>query len=238
MTRAWFRRRLDTDPRRWVLLLAAMEGLGAYALKSTDKPLFFESGVGTLVLVAFLTLAPALGVLGMLAHGRLLWWTGKLLGGRARPHEIHAAFAWSELPFVVAVLPVLIAIALRATAALVHPLPVAAQVMADLATAAIDYLAFAAAMGAIAGAVLYVRFVGEAQGFGAGRAVANHLLAAVVGLAILFGGIAAGAWLSPAAAAPVAIAVGLATSGTLVAAVELAVRVASRRAGSGPTPAI
>jgi hypothetical protein len=236
MTRAWFRRRLDTDPRRWVLLLAAIEGLGAYALKSTDKPLFFESGVGTLVLLAFLALAPALGVVGMLAHGRLLWWTGKVLGGRARPHEIHAAFAWSELPFVVAVMPLVIAIALRTAAALVHPLPGVARVMADLAIPATEYLAAAAAMGAFAGIVLYVRFLGEAQGFGAWRALANHLLAAAVGLALLFGGIAVGARLSPGSAHPVVIAIGLAASGALAAVIEVAVRVASRRAERGPAP--
>lgn len=236
MTRAWFRRRLDTDPRRWVLLLAALEGLGGYALRSTEKPALLESGVGIAMWLAFGALAPALGVLGVLAHGRLLWWTGKLLGGRARPCEIHAAFAWSELPFVVAVAPMVIAIPFRAAAALMDPVPPSVQLGADLLDAATGPFSLLAAAAAIAGALFYVRFLGEAQGFRAGRAIANHVLAIVVGVAILVGAIAVGAWALPGSIGLVRLLVGIATAVVLALAIEMAVRVGSQRTTRAAAP--
>jgi hypothetical protein len=138
--RAWFRARLDRDPRRWVLALAALEGLGAFVLNLQEKRAsFYGRGVGLVVLLGFSLLLPAVGVLGMLAHGRLLLWSGRLLGGRAAPRDIHAA-------------------------------------------------------------LLYVLFLAEAQRFSAWRGLANHLLAGLLGLALLAGGVAAayGLWRSAA----------------------------------------
>jgi hypothetical protein len=191
MTRAWFRRRLDDDPRRWVLLLAALAGPSAFALNATGHADLVERGPARGILLLMGAFMPVAGVLGMLAHGRLLWWTGRILGGRARPAEIHAAFAWSELPFVVAAAPLVVSIPLRLAAQALDPRSAVLQFALDLLHAASGALVVAAALAAVAGGVVHVRFLGEAQGFGAGRACANHVLALFAGLALFAIGVAA-----------------------------------------------
>lgn len=236
MTRAWFRRRLDTDARRWILLLAALEGIGAYALSSSNKPRLLESGAGVALWLGFAALAPALGILAMLGHGRLLWWTGKLLGGRATPPELHAAFAWSQAPFVVAVAPLVFAIPLRSAALLMDPVPEFVRLGAGLmgtATAVFEVIAVAASL---TGQVLYVRFLGEAQRIRAGRAIANHVLAACAGLAIFIGAYAVSAWVVPGSMPLVRLPIGIATAIVLAIAAETAVRIAARRARCTVSP--
>jgi Yip1-like protein len=229
--RAWFRARLDRDPRRWVVAIAGLEGLAAFTVNLQEKrDTFYGRGVGLAVLLAFCVLLPALGALGMLAHGRLLLWTGKLLGGRAAPREIHAAFAWSQLPLVVAALPLVAEIPLRAAAAEAEPVPGWLDAaLAGLEGAAEALLALAV-LAALAGLVLYVKFLAEAQRFSAWRALANHVLAALLGVALLLGGAAAahGLWRGAGPYQLVPLALALTVAAPL--AVERAVVLRRRRA--------
>ncbi len=233
--RAWFRARLDRDPRRWVLALAALEGLGAFAVNLQEKrEQLYGRGWGLAMLLAFSVVLPAMGVLGMLAHGRLLLWTGTLLRGRAVAREIHAAFAWSQLPFVVVALPLVLEIPLRAAAAEADPAPRwLAAALAGLSEAAGALLGLAV-LAALAGAFLYVKFLAEAQRFSAWRALANHLLAGLLGVALLFAGVgvAHAAWRS---AAPwQLIPLSLVVTAGVPLAVERLVLLRRRRAEGAP----
>jgi len=229
VTRAWFRRRLDADPQRWVLLLAALDGLGGYALKAGDDPRLFKSGVSAAIGLAVLTMTPALGVLAMVMHGRTLWWAGRLLRGRARPRDIHAAFAWSQLPFVIAALPLVLGIPLRTAAALMDAPPAGVLLGADLVRASSGPLSVTAGLVALWSVVLYVRFVGEAQGFGTWRAIASHLLAAAMVIALFAAGLAIGALALPGSVGLPHLLAGLAASAVLAAAIEWGVHHAAAR---------
>jgi Yip1-like protein len=233
--RAWFRARLDRDPRRWVLALAALEGLGAYAVNLQEKrELLYGRGAGLALLLAASVVLPATGVLGMLAHGRLLLWTGKLLRGRAVPREIHAAFAWSQLPLVVVALPLVLEVPLRAAAAEADPVPRwLAAALAGLAEASGALLELAA-LAALAGAFLYVKFLAEAQRFSAWRALANHLLGALLGLGLVAGGVGV-AYAARRSAAPwQLVPLSLAVTAGVPLAVERLVILRRRRAAGAP----
>jgi len=182
MTRAWFRRRLDAEPRRWVLFLAALDGLVALALRFDDHGLLDREGPLVIVPALFLVLAPALGVTSMLVHGRLLLWGGRLLGGKALPHQIYAPFAWSQAPFALAGLPFVLAVAVRA---LLQALGTGRSAADDLLRSAAGPLAALAALVALPGAMLYVLYLAEAQAFRVRRALFNHLLGAAILLAIV-----------------------------------------------------
>lgn len=220
--RAWFRARLSRDPRRWVLALAAAEGLVGFADRVEEKPeRLLGSGTGLMVALLFLTVAPALGVIGMLVHGRLLYWSGKLLRGRAAPHQIHAAFAWSQLPLVVIAWPMVLDIALRVVAADAEPVPAGVRLALDLLRAVHGPLELAAGAAALLGVYFYVTFLAEAQQFSAWRALANHLLAILLGLAILVAGIGIG-W--AAGMQGKLVVSGLLAAAVLLIGLELALR--------------
>jgi hypothetical protein len=232
--RAWFRTRLDRDPRRWVLALAALEGLAAFIVNIQEKrALFYGRGMGLAVVLATCVVLPAMGVLGMFAHGRLLLWTGKLLRGGAAAREIHAAFAWSQIPFVAAALPLVAEVPLRAAAAEADPVPAALDAALAALEGASDALLTVAVLAGLAGAFLYVKFLAEAQRFSAWRALANHLLAALLGVAIVAGAVAVphAAWPSaaPWQLAPVALAIAV----VIPLAIEQAVSRRRRAAAAG-----
>lgn len=229
MTRAWFRRRLAVDARRWVLLLAALGGLCAFALQLAQRAELLTPGPALAVLLGFAAIAPATGVLAMLAHGRLLWWTGKILGGRARPEEIHAACAWSELPFVIGAAPLVLAVPLRAAIVQLDPTPPGLQLARELLQGSAGALVAVAGMAAAAGALAYVAFLGEAQGFRWWRAVANHLLAMLAGLGLLGAGAATGVWAVPGRIGATHALTGVAAVAALALGIEAGARASCRR---------
>lgn len=188
--RARFRARLDADPRRWVLAIVALEGMLAPLLNLSEKrDFFFSKGFGAPMLLLMLATMPAFAVMAMLVHGRLLYWTGKPLKGTARPHEIHAAWAWSQLPFVLTAWPLLVELPLRVAAADADPVPGWLQGAIGLAAAAAEPIGWVAAIAAIVGAVLWVQFLAEAQRFSAWRAMANQLMAGLLFIGLLAAGI-------------------------------------------------
>jgi hypothetical protein len=234
--RRWFRDRLEHDPRRWVVLLVALDGLVAPALTLREQRASASGGLlgATLLLhLAFTVTAPLAAVLGMLVHGRLLWWSGKALRGAARPHEIHAACAWAQLPLVLAGWPLLAELPLRIAAADREAVPGALRAALDLADAAARVLAPAVLVAGLLGAVLYVGFLAEAQRFSAWRALANHVLALVLGIALVAGGIGLGLL----AVRQKGVWIGLLGAAALFAAILVVeARLRRRRAVSVPRP--
>lgn len=228
--RARFRARLDRDPRRWVLALAAVEGLLAFALRLQGEHERFGEGVGLIVVMGFFVLLPGFGALTMLVHGRLLHWTGKPLRGRAAPHEIHAAFAWSQFPFIVVAWPLGLEVPLRIAAADADPVPAWLRLALDALGAAGEPLAYASSVAILVGAFLYVKYLAEAQRFSSWRALLNHVLAALAGLGLLAAGFAFGMAFSPKDAFGRILSIAAAFVVLAFLAVELAVRRISRPA--------
>jgi hypothetical protein len=191
--RGWFRHRLDWEPRRWVLFIAAAEGLVGYAGWWVDRTApskleAFWTAVGAL----FLTFAPVGALVMLVVHCRLLYWAGKPLGGRARPFELHAAAAWSALPVALAGWPDV----LRLTVNLVKldrtVMPAWLLFLGDAAEGLARVAHPVQLAAALVSLALYIVFLAEAQQFSKLRAAANQLLAGLLFVALGGSGIALG----------------------------------------------
>ncbi len=193
-----FRARLDRDPRRWVLFIVAMEGLVAAMVNDPEKIDYFLSpryGALVLVFLVLLAVLPGLSILAMLVHGRIAFWTGRLLRGTARPHEIHAAFAWASAPFVAVGSPLLLEVPLRIAAIDRDPVPIWLARSIDIAARVRDPVEWAASIAAVVGLFLWVAYVAEAQRFSSWRAIANILITSALVLLSLIA-IAIALWLA------------------------------------------
>jgi hypothetical protein len=192
-----------------VLLIVALEGMLAPLLNLSEKRDFlFSKGFGPLLMAAMLATLPATAVLTMLVHGRLLCWTGRLLKGSARPFEVHAAFAWSQLPFVLAAWPLLLELPLRLAAADAEPVPAWLERAIEWSEPLAEWVGLVAALAAVAAAVRWIQFLAEAQRFSAWRAIANQLMAGLLLLGLLAAGIALAAAALPQSNAIVYGAIG------------------------------
>jgi hypothetical protein len=234
-----FRARLDREPRRWVLLLSALGAPAFFAVALQERRAFwYGQGVGVAVVLVVAATLPAAGALLMLAHGRLLWWAGRALGGQATPAELHAAHGWAQLPLIVAAAPFVLEIPLRAAAAESDPVPgwlLAVLGWLDRAAPVLEPVALAAA---VAGALLYPKLLAEAQRFSSWRALASQTLAGAAGLALLLGAVAAAGALLPDADAGWQVALAATPlAAVLGIAADLALRALSaRRRGASPPP--
>lgn len=180
------------DPRRWVLALAAAEGLVGFALTYDEK--LSKPGPGYMLLVglAFVLVSPALGVVVLFVQGRILYWGGGLLGGKARPVEIRAAIAWSQWPLLLVGWPAVLHLAARVAIAETEPVPGWLLFLGDLLRALTGWSHKLAVVAGIFGVVLYVRYLAESQGFTGRRAIVSHVLAVVLAVAVLGAGIGLG----------------------------------------------
>jgi hypothetical protein len=139
---------------------------------------------------------------------------------------VHAAFAWSQLPYVAVAWPLLLEAPLRAAAADLDPVPGWLARSIDVAVRVSEVVQWVAGAAAMAGAVLWVSYLAEAQRFSGWRAVANQLLAGAALLALFAGGIALGAAIVPRSNA---IVYGTIAGAAVLAAVGAAVLIARWR---------
>jgi hypothetical protein len=174
-----------------VLALAAAEGLVGFGLTWDEKISKLEPYL-LCVSLGVAVVSPAVAVLAMFAHGRLLLWAGRMLGGKARPVEIHAAVAWSQLPLVLVGWPGVLRIATRAAVVEHDPVPIWLQFLDDLLLWIVGWSHWPTVVAGLLGAVLFVGYLAEAQGFTSRRAFVNVVLASVVGIVVLGAGIGLG----------------------------------------------
>ena len=135
------------------------------------------------LLVMALLVGPLFGILGAYVGGWLLRWSGRLLGGSARPAEIRAAIAWSGVPYVASMLlwiPELLLFGEELFTEATPRLDAAPELQGLLLVfVAVELTA------ALWAFVAFLKCLGEVQGFSAWRALLNLLLPGVlVGVAI------------------------------------------------------
>jgi Yip1 domain len=106
--RATIRSIVDSNPRRYVLLLAITTGItAAFAVLAPGRPVAFTIGSHPIAQtslaswelwgLAKLAGYPLLSIAGLYLTGWLIRWAGGLLGGTATAVEVRAAIAWSML---------------------------------------------------------------------------------------------------------------------------------------------
>ena len=101
---------LATDPRRHVLLLAALGAIGGLVAE------VIEAGHATQLLdwrVAALVAGGGaiVGIVSLYVYGLFFRWSGRWLGGSASPVKVRAALAWGGAPTIIGLAIYLIALA-------------------------------------------------------------------------------------------------------------------------------
>jgi hypothetical protein len=200
--RETIRRIVYYDPKRDVLLLAALQGLVAYlsaalyaflllALISNDyvqAPGTWESDLGSLSSMSFTALTvtfgicaivgPIAGLIGLYLYGWLFRVTGRWLGGQAYPIEVRAALAWSAVPQIWGAILQLLKLILIAYVLYANATNTYVSGSTFLTTVGIFFL-FEFLIG-IWSIIVYLKSLGEVHGFSAWRALG----AASLGIAI------------------------------------------------------
>jgi len=162
---------LTNDPRRHVLLLAALFWIATLALR------LIEIGWGVLLLdwrvvVCLVIGGAAWGVVALYVFGLLLRWTGLLLRGGASQVELRAVLAWGFVPVILSLAIVLVAVALLVVAQVLRQHP--------SATLTIGAEVFASVLG-LWSVVVTMLMLGRVQGFGFWRTLANYVFAVLIG---------------------------------------------------------
>ncbi len=183
--RATIRQQVTHDPEAWVLPLVALTGIGQLLGDASARAYGDALDLPTLLVMALLA-GPLLGILGAYLGGWVLRWSGRLLGGHAGPRELRAAIAWSGVPYIASMvlwIPELLLFGDELFTTATPRLDAAPGLQAVLlGFVAVEVLATAWAF------VVFLKCLGEVQGFSAWRALLNLLLPGLlIGLAIGLG---------------------------------------------------
>jgi hypothetical protein len=175
--RATIRRILDTDPTRYVLILAGLTGVARALTRATRR-----NAGDVLSLPAILGFALILGPVGgiflLYLIAALVASTGKLFGGVGKASEIRTAIAWGGVPALFGSLLWIPQIALIGDEIFKENTP-----RLTSSTGLVTFLIASAAIELIASLwsfVTIVKCVGEAHRFSAWRALGSLLLSGVV----------------------------------------------------------
>ena len=182
--RRTIRQIVDTDPERHVLLLAAIAGIGEVLNKASTKSTGDHLPLTAILLLAGIV-GPIGGVISLYIGGALLRWTGGWIGGRAEAREIRSAIAWAGV------------LAIWTMILWVPELLLFGKEMFTIETPTIDASAvlttlfwLLAGIEAILGMwtlVVFLKCLGEVQGFSAWKALGNCLLIGLVFLVPILG---------------------------------------------------
>lgn len=175
--RATMQQIIETNPTRFVLLLAAVSGFGE-ALNQASMSAIGDHLAWPLIVAIAAVLGPIGGVVGLYLIGLLMAWTGGWIGGQASTQQIRAALAWSSVPMIWSLL------------IWIPELMVFGQELftSNRSSLESDPFLLSTAVGfgilemtiAIWAFVVCLHCLGQVQGFSAWRALANAVLAGLV----------------------------------------------------------
>ena len=180
------------NPTDLVLLLAALSGFGQALDRASER-----SAGDTLSLPVIFVAAAAGGVVGgiitLYLGGLLLWWTGSWIGGRASGEHIRAAIAWSSVPIIWSLLLWIPEVALFGNELFTTATP-RLDGSVGLTVLLLSFFVVEAVI-AVWAFVVFLKCLGQVQGFSAWKALGNTLLVVpVILLPILLIALAVGAF--------------------------------------------
>lgn len=165
------------DPTHLVVPLAALAGVG----ETLDRASARSAG-DTLDLWAILSIAvifgPVVGVIGLYVGSALLRWTGSWLGGQASSEHIRTAMAWSGVPVIWGMALWVPELALYGEELFTTATP-RIDASAGLALVFFTLVAIEITIGVWA-FVVFLKSLGQVQGFSAWKALGNGALALLV----------------------------------------------------------
>jgi hypothetical protein len=175
--RRTIRQIVDTDPDRHVLLLAAIAGIGTVLDKASTKSTGDHLSLMAILLLA-VTVGPIGGVISLYIGGALLRWTGGWIGGRADARDIRSAIAWAGVLAIWAMILWVPELLLFGKELFTKETPII-----DASTVLTTLFWLFAVIEVILGVwatVVFLKCLGEVQGFSAWKALGNCFLAGLV----------------------------------------------------------
>ncbi|HET6629706.1 MAG TPA: Yip1 family protein [Woeseiaceae bacterium] len=175
--RATIQHIVDTDPRRLVLVLAASGGIVEALNRASSKSLGDSLGLPAIFSIGIVVGAIS-GILSLFVFGALIRWTGRWLGGTASYEQIRAAIAWSLVPYLWTSLTWIPELLLFGEEMFTTEMP---RLEANPTLAFVFLgLIIVELIGGVWALVVYLKCLGQVQGFSAWKALGNVFLATLV----------------------------------------------------------
>jgi hypothetical protein len=172
--RATIQQIVDANPEHLVIMLAAISGL----IRAANQ--FRAGGLGdpsewlTKILIAAMV-APIIGIIMLFIGGGLIRWTGSWIGGNASSQNIRAAMAWSSVPMIWGLILWIPGLALFGQDFFATETPtVAANPLLAFIRIGFSMIEITIGLWAV---VVFLKCLGQVQGFSAWKALGNMLLA-------------------------------------------------------------
>lgn len=175
--RATIQQIVDTNPEHLVLLLAAIGGFSSVLDRASTRSLGDKLDWHVIFLIAAIV-GPIAGIIALYIGGALIRWTGSWIGGKASSRSIRAAMAWSTVPEIWALVLWIPALALFGQEMFTSEIP-SIQANPSLNIVFLGMAAIGIAIG-IWQFVIYLKCLGQVQGFSAWKALGNSFMALMV----------------------------------------------------------
>ncbi len=175
--RATMQQIIDNNPQRLVLLLAAVSGF-AEALNRASMKNLGDKLEWPYIVIAAAVLGPIAGIIGLYLGGALIRWVGSWLGGEASAQQIRAAIAWASVLTIWGLLLWLPELVLFGQDLFTTATP---RIDANplLVVALLGFSVVEIILGVWA-LVVFLKCLGQVQGFSAWKALGNLVLAFLV----------------------------------------------------------
>ncbi|MEW6356784.1 MAG: YIP1 family protein [Planctomycetota bacterium] len=175
--RATIQQIVNTDPERLVLLLAAIAGAIRVLDRASAKDLGDKIDWSVIFLIAAIA-GPVGGIISLYIGGALIRWTGTCIGGMAPAQHIRAAMAWSSVPVIWVSVVWIPELALFGREMFTSKMP-SLDANPSLGLALFGFAAIEVIGGIWAG-IVFLKCLGQVQGFSAWKALGNAILAGLV----------------------------------------------------------
>jgi hypothetical protein len=175
--RATIQQIVATNPQRLVLLLAALGGLSTVLDRASMRNLGDKLDWPVLLLIAAVV-GPIAGIATLYIGGALLRWTGNWIGGQGSALHIRAAMAWSSVPEIWGLLLWIPALAVFGQELFTSTMP-RVEANPSLNIVLLGFAAISLVIG-IWQFVVFLKCLGQVQGFSAWKALGNSIMASMV----------------------------------------------------------
>lgn len=168
---------VTTDPERSVLLLAGVAGISEALSRASMRGLGDRIDV-PIILVISILVGPIGGIISLYIGAAFVRWTGAWIGGVATSQHVRAAMAWSGVPMVCSLALWIPQLALFGEELFTTETPRLDENPSLLVSlVGFGLIELTLAIWAI---VLFLKALGQVQGFSAWKALGNVLLALAV----------------------------------------------------------
>lgn len=175
--RKTIRQIIDSGSNKWIFVLISIGGI-VDALNNASGQSRGDNYSLTTIVVGSIISGPIFGIVGLYVGSAILRWTGKWIGGKGEIQDIRTAIAWANIPIIWSLVLWVPELIIFKEEIFTSETP---RIDASN-TLAVLWLIFAAIeiVLAVWSAVIFLKSLGEAQGFSAWKALGNVLLSVLI----------------------------------------------------------